>query len=388
MKRLWKILFAALVLLSQHVAANAQDLFPEAQRLYHPEQYSRPHGPQAPWNIPVKSLPRHRNSAVYAKRLWDNAREGFPGQFDLTFEKYTYPVYHAKDASGVYPVKTTWDTNINGTLMPWNPNWAPAGGADAQIILLDRASGREWNLWQARFENGTVKATNGNLVDGDFREKEDGFYPSRGCGIQYLAMLVRPEEIMLGEIRHALSMPIRNTDGNVFVAPATKLEHPENPPGVPEGMRFALDISDAEIEQWIASLPGGLKPETLMSARIIARALRDYGWFITDTSGGAHIQFESTVTAGEKWEAVGLGKQHTGGRSFPLTLLDGLMKQDRIYTVVPSDEYPEQSAGAKDACLYIDEERGKQWRPAQSPRRAAFITAGALSFPPLLQFVR
>jgi hypothetical protein len=98
-------------------------------------------------------------------------------------------------------------------------------------------------------------------------------------------MLVRPEEIMQGEIRHALSMPIRNTDGKLSVAPATKIEHPSHPGDqIPEGMRFALKLTDEQIDEWTASLPKHLPEVTRYSARVIATALRDYGWFITDTS--------------------------------------------------------------------------------------------------------
>jgi hypothetical protein len=234
-----------------------------------------------------------------------------------------------------------WSSNLEGKKIPFNPKWLPAGGTDAQVIILDPRSGREWDLWQVRFEGERVRVSNGNLVPGDYRTREVGFPPSRGCGIPYLAMLVRPEEIMLGEIRHALSMPIRNTDGRLFVAPATKLEHPEYPGGrIPEGMRFVLDVSDAEIDGWVNTLPEGLPSVARRSARVIARALRDYGWFVTDTAGAAHLQFECRLTAAEKWEAVGLAPQTLKGRPYPRALLDGLMRPDRIRAIVPSDQYP------------------------------------------------
>lgn len=306
-----------------------------------PETYSRPYGPRAPWNVPVKELPQHPQSDLYAGRLWEKAPASRAGNFNLTFGGYTYPVYSANDALGEFPVQTQWRTPLNGKTIPWNPAWKAAAGSDAQVIVLDPATGREWNLWQVSFDGRTVRATNGNLVAGDYRTKEDGFVPSRGAGIPYLAMLVRPEEIMQGEIRHALSMPIRNTDGRIFVPPATKLEYPDHPPdGIPEGMRFALRVADEQIEAWIASLPKELPVQTRFSARVIARALRDYGWFITDTSGGAHLQFEDRISAGEKWEALGLDHREIRGKEYPRDLLDGLLTRERIYAIVPSDEYP------------------------------------------------
>jgi hypothetical protein len=154
-------------------------------------------------------------------------------------------------------------------------------------------------------------------------------------------MLVRPEEIMEGRIMHALSMPIRNVSGKSYVPPATKLEHPDRGPGIPEGMRFALDATDEQIEEWISSLPKHLGVQTRRSARIIARALRDYGWFITDTSGRAHFQFEDRRSADVQWRELGLGRnpdpppQWLSEKRFPDNLLDGLITEERIYALAP-----------------------------------------------------
>jgi hypothetical protein len=302
------------------------------------DQYKRPHGPNAPWNIPVKNLPLHPESDLYADRLWNHAADR-PGNFNLRFIGYTYPVYYTDDATGTYRVNSVngWG-NLDGSTIPWNPNWLPPTGSDKQIIILDPPTGREWNLWQVEVDGSTVNISNGNLVPGSYHTKEDGFSPSRGVGIQYLAMLVRPEEIMQGEIKHALSMPISNPSKTFYVAPATKLEHPgsEIPNPIPEGMRFALDVTDEEIESWLATK--SVSSATRNSLRIIARALRDYGWFITDTSGSAGWQFEERLTGEPGWEQVGLDEG-----SNPRDLMDGLLSQGRIYTIVPSDQYPDVS---------------------------------------------
>ncbi len=125
------------------------------------------------------------------------------------------------------------------------------------------------------------------------------------------------------------------------MAPATKIEHPEHPAdGIPQGMRFALRVSDQEIDQWLNELPKELPETTRESARVIAVALRDYGWFITDSSGAAHFQFESRVTSGEKWNALGLDDREINDKKYPRDLLDGLITKERIYVIVPSDQYP------------------------------------------------
>ena len=316
---------------------------------YDNQKYRRAFGPGAPWNVPVKNVPEHKKSSMYAERFWNGASSR-PGDVNLSFDWYTYPVYYTSDAKGSFYCKSKWKTNIDGKMILWNPEWRAAFGTDGQIILLDSVKGFEWDLWQVKFKDDTVFITNGNLIQsgqtagdgsdpGNFWTKENGFIPSRGIGVQYLAMLVRPEEIEQGVIEHALSMPIRITDGNFFMAPTTKLEHPGRPVGIPEGMRFALRISDKEIEEWITTFKGIVPEKAIAAAQIIARALRDYGWFITDTSGGCHLQFEDMATAGAKWDALGLGKTEINGKLYPRDLLDGLFTKDRIYTLVPSDQY-------------------------------------------------
>jgi len=305
----------------------------------------RPFGPNAPWNRPVKGIPRHPESDRWVDRLWRLSTADRPGNFNLGgFEDYSYPVYLADDATRDVPVKSRrpdWG-NLHGKTVPWNPSWRPAKGTDGQVIILDPKTGREWDLFQVRFDGATLVVGNGNLVDGDYRTKEDGFPPSRGCGIPYLAMLTRPQELRQGAIRHALSMPVKNPNSTLFIPPATKTDGGRFgiPDGVPMGMRFALEVSDEEIEQWIRSLPRELGEATRNSARIIAVALRDYGWIVTDSSGGAFFQFEYNGTAGPAWNELGLGKRPLRDKEYPRDLLDGLLLKERIYALVPSDQYP------------------------------------------------
>lgn len=327
-----RLLWIALTLLVVLLASISAATSIEASR--------RPYGPRAPWNVPVDGLPRHPLERLYADRFWYQAAAD-PGNVNLSFEDYTYAVYHVWDATGLFRIEVDWETELDGQMLPWNPSWQPAPGSDAQIILLDPDNGVEWNLWQVSFKDGVVRATNANRVPGDYWTREVGFPQSRGVGIPYLAMLVRPWEIEQGRIEHALSMVIRNTDGERFVPPAMKLEHPGRyRNGIPEGMRFALDVTDEEIEDWVDSLPGALPQTTRRAARTIARALKEYGWFITDTGGNAQLQFESTVSTGTAWDDLGLGRQLINGKDYPRDLLDGLLTPERIHVIVPSDEYP------------------------------------------------
>jgi hypothetical protein len=310
------------------------------------DSYVRPFGPNAPWNIPVADLPRAGNSDELAAKLWnDSYTDRELRNFNINNTWYTYPVYEVTENTRYFPVidRNGWG-NLGGTRIPFDPSWRPAPGSDAQIIILDPATGREWNLWQASFDGRSVTVSNGNLVPGSYFDKEDGFSSSRGIGIQYSAMLVRPEEVAQGVIQHALSMPIRNTSGSEFVAPGTKLEFPGvRPDGIPTGTRFALDVSYEDIDAHLARLPASVPDVTKASLRTIMVAMKDYGWFITDTSGSTHIQLESTTTAQKEWEALGMIDRDYGGAVYPRDALDGLITRSRIVAFVPSDQYPPRS---------------------------------------------
>lgn len=305
----------------------------------------RPYGAKAPWNTPVKNLPLHPESKKYADYLWQDFAGKIP---ELNFRKYTYPVYDATKATDLYLIKdkNNWG-NLNNKTIPFNPAWLPNAGTDAQAIILDAASGKEWNLWDMVVDttNKQITVGNGNLCPGDYltnnwdnnATKCSG---SRGIGVNYLAMLVRPWEIEKGVIEHALSMPIIGTSGQFFVAPATKLEHPGKVGNIPEGMRFALRATDAEIDSYIATLTG-LSAAKKRAVKIIFVALRDYGWFITDTAGGHTFQFEAPESAQAEWERIGvLPGQSVGGVEHPRFSLYNFLTADRIITIVPSDQYP------------------------------------------------
>lgn len=295
----------------------------------------RPYGPKAPWNIPVANVPVHPQSATYAGYLWADFAGLIP---ELNYRKYTYAVYDATQATDQYRVidLNGWG-NLGGKYVPWNSSWAQNAGTDAQAIILDAVPGTEWNLWKITADHTakTLTIGNGNKCPGDYLTNNwdnptTKCTGSRGCGIQYLAMLVRPWEIDAGVIEHALSMPIKGTSGAFYVAPATKLEHPGKTGKIPEGMRFALNVTHTEIQNYVDAQSISVSAKRVL--RIVLTALKDYGWFITDTAGSSHLQFEAPESAGADWIRLDAAATRF--------LLRGFMTQARIVTFVPSDQYP------------------------------------------------
>ncbi len=203
----------------------------------------------------------------------------------------------------------------------------------------------------------------------DYRTYTGNEPGARGVGIPELAMLTLPSEVQAGEIDHALMMPVYDTMGGptcpadvtsesdprlgtscgMAFAPAGDLENPTRDAtscgpdasngitqdarrrqAVPEGTRFALQVTDAQIDAWLDSRH--YTGELRRTARIFAVALRDYGWFITDTSCYAaefQVAGGSNPSAAAEWRQLGI----TGdGRD----LLSGLLTRDRIVAIEPA----------------------------------------------------
>lgn len=301
----------------------------------------RPFGPKAPWNVRVEHLAVHPESDLLVGRMFIDDRGQRAARFQITIDTHTFPVYDATTSLGPTPIKTYWPSNLTGKI-PWNPAWKPGVGADAMMIVLDEANGLEWDLEKVDFRIQVINAARANMVTGDYRKKEDGFLGSRGSGIPYLAGLVRPQEVQAGRIDHALSMSVPNISGTTFVAPALKAEFPQGAKfGIPAGTRFALRATDQEIDLWLNSLPKELTLRTRDTARIIAVALRDYGWFITETSPANLFHFESRVTAEKAWLGLGFEAKKVRRNEYPRDLMDSLLTSERIIAYAPSDQYPE-----------------------------------------------
>jgi hypothetical protein len=207
----------------------------------------------------------------------------------------------------------------------------------------------------------------------------------RGAGIDEYALLATPQEASTGQIRHALAMPVFNTmnggPGQICtptqlqtpalgstcgtaVAPAGQFETQAatthgcgNTPTaaaltntqyrqttIPEGTRFALHMTNNDIENWLNTR--GYTGQKRITAKAFAVALVNYGWFITDSScyaanfqvsGGANPQ---TAAA---WRADGITND---GRD----LLQGLITKTNIWTIAPPTNHCTNNTTTTTAC--------------------------------------
>ena len=314
--------------------------------------------------------------------------------FVIEFRNYSVPIYDARTAT---ETRTVYWANFGfppfkgaSITIPWNPHWQAAPGNDAMALIADPDTGELWSIWVLFKANpttcftpenfragyrpfahfcagGASKLTNADGSDGDYRTW-DSYDNGRGMGVPKLALVTTPYEVRSGAIEHALELTVFNPmfgpacdAGQIgtaaagdtcgfYVPPATRIEWTEGPPPhcaeatqpngaefrrktVPEGMRFALDISDADIDAWLDTR--GYTGAKRNTARIFAVALRDYGFIIAETGCyGVSIEVDGFVNpdAAEVWRELGIVDDGTAEE-----LLFGLFTEERLYVVEPPE---------------------------------------------------
>lgn len=270
----------------------------------------RPYDDTSPWNIPISDVPTlDAKSSAYITAISDN---NLPLTSDP--DQFTIPIYFFDSTTPLKTVKmggyySTYDAGDNSrvghgfaptiTGIPIPANAVQSSGSDGQIVIWNPTDGTEYSFWQfVANADGTYSATNGyryHTTNGYFGRFADGL-AGRGAGTPYFAGLVRPWEITQGHIDHALAF--------AYHAPSAEFRYPASKSDggnfggitgtdIPEGARLQLNptLTDVDFTAW------GLSPE----AKIIARALQQYGMYIIDNSGSSKIYIEDRITA--HWSA-------------------------------------------------------------------------------------
>jgi hypothetical protein len=358
-------------------------------------------GPLAAWATPAAQVPTSPRSAEWAARYGAYA-DLLDHQFSVQFgfapagTDYSMPVYSAADATTVARVfrrPEAWSGRFDipvGSTIPWNPSWLPADGNDGFLLIVDPATGREWDVWALStpsFDRPYLKQSECSYqmdsmalgydpsadlcaaavtvistpegAPADLRLYRGNYPAAGGGGLPNTAGLATPAEVAAGVIPHALKFgvswelsmsgptcptdvttpddPRVGTTCGVSVAPAGQFESgsvdstPEQLARmVPDGTRLVVDLSDRDIDAWLDAR--GYTGELRRTARIFAVALRDYGLIQTSSTGGpAIIQLSgarnpATAQAWRDLGIVGVGSD----------LLDRLFLPDRLRVLEPA----------------------------------------------------
>lgn len=255
----------------------------------------RPYRSTSPFNQPIPSGARIApdSGEIVAKLLSFGPIDNLvAGEADSPHD-FSHPIYFSQRRDPVFTLhcyQASWGRcPIEGKRIRI-PNAARrAGGADAHLTVISRASGWEYDFYKVR----SKPRGGGRLVfrwGGRTRLGGDG----RGSGATAsgfggAAGIIRAAELRAGRIKHALFMVAR-CDAGRWVYPADKSGSSCANRGIasdgapPMGARLQLAMGSAEINA--LRVPSWKKT--------ILRAMARYGLYLGDTGGGAWgVQLES-----------------------------------------------------------------------------------------------
>ena len=199
-----------------------------------------------------------------------------------------------------------------GTAIPIPPGAYNSNSSDNDLIVSQPSTGRDWELWRATQTNGQWSACWGGGMN---TLTSSGVFPypfgESASGISYLATTITEADVASGQINHAIAMQIETCNG--YTAPADRTDCGSHPGSPSEGTWFRMPAS--------TPMPAGLTP----FARMVFRALQQYGAVVLDRAGAVMIQGENSAD----WAFEG----HTG--TDPITAASAGKPEYQVLNGIP-----------------------------------------------------
>ncbi|MEP6997900.1 MAG: hypothetical protein ABI900_09630 [Betaproteobacteria bacterium] len=227
------------------------------------------------WNVAIDALPVDANSAAYVTTIgaaktmhadFGTVYNGAPNGIPFIVVPGTQPgvavTFDYADESDPGPYPLPPDAPIEG---------GPLSTGDRHLLVVDRDGGKLYELFAA-YPNpdGSWHAGSGAIFDLNSNVlRPAGWTSADAAGLPMLPGLVRYEEVVAGEISHALRFTAPQTR-NAFVWPARhKASSLSGTSYPPMGQRFRLKAG-VDISSFGPNV------------QVILRALKKYGMFLAD----------------------------------------------------------------------------------------------------------
>jgi len=227
------------------------------------------------WNTPINNLPVDPNSAAYINTIGRSAP--LHADFSSTGGGIPYNIVPA----GQPLVSVDFVANSQGDPGPYPipANAKIEQGSDHHVLVLDQGNCKIYELWEASLNTDGVtwSANNGAIFDlnSDIL-RPSGWSSADAAGLPILPGLVKYDEVMSGQINHAIRMTAPQTL-DTFRWPArheaSSLTGTQYPP---MGERFRLQASFD-----VTSFPAPVQ--------VILNALKKYGAILADNGSSWYL---------------------------------------------------------------------------------------------------
>ena len=190
-------------------------------------------------------------------------------QTTVTIDDYADQSDFGVNTTGPKTVPIPADAPIEGTAI---------SGGDMHVLTLDTSTCLLYELWNSRLPAWTASSSaRFDLKSNTLRP--DTWTSSDAAGLPVLPGLVAFDEVLSGEIAHAVRMTMKHTQ-SPYLWPARHQAGASAPQEPPLGARIRLRNS-ASVNARIARLS--------RDNRVIATALQRYGAFIADNGGSGFV---------------------------------------------------------------------------------------------------
>lgn len=281
-----------------------------------------PYSKTSIWNTPIGPSAKYD---PYSDELIATLELSNEGQFTSDPDRYSFTVYFADEntprwdisclkynCTVVTPDNTYRTEVLKDVPIPFDAK--PSAGTDAQMIIIDKTTYAEYDLWQVERTETGWRVSNSSVYNILWNGTPTQ-YGSRGAGLPYYAGLIRPWEIAQGKIEHALAFGADYPTEAKCVFPASKTDGDSTLPfAIPEGARLQLDpsLTEEDFDQIGLDRTG----------KVIARALQEYGMILVDHSGSFKLIVEDLTNnpyATQGWTDLGLKLTKETVSSIPYT---------------------------------------------------------------------
>lgn len=250
--------------------------------------------PVDPYNTQIISnLSAYSVKADFGSGLWDNAPIGIPyvvvcgdqKKYPVVFRANSYDGDYGNESDpGPYPIPL--DAPIEGN-----------GLGDAHILAIDKDNKKLYELYNASLNGDHWEASSGAIFDLTSNSlRTETWTSADAAGLPIFAGLVRYEEILKGEIDHAMRFTLSKANVKpAYIAPA---RHKVNSTGGQYSLPFGAKLR-LKSDYNIAGFPPAVQ--------IILKAMKKHGLILADIGSNLYM----TGAPDDRWnndELQKLGK--------------------------------------------------------------------------------